>query len=382
MKSLSQLTDKLDFLSENAQAQEGNTHLRHLEDLPLYRSADVIEKIIRALSKARISVKMDGSPSIFCGRDEGGKFFVSKKSIFNKKPIVYTSAEQISQEVESKDLASKFNYALKYLSYLTPGRVIQGDYLYSPDSRKEIDILGKKYLSFQSNTLVYGVEPDHDLAKRIQRSEIGVAFHTAYKGQVGQLQILHGDPHKLFEDHVRVWTPSPYTKNQFKPSEATKQEIIDVLRHVRAATESIKWVTTSGIGRSIENYHNALVRTGHVTRSFDKYNNDMIAYFQKKFPKHVSILKEDHLKNLFTVRTKLRDLKDTLITDMSKMTSDLDGIKVFIKKKDGTYTPTKHEGFVVTIPGVHPIKIVNRLSFSRFNFDDQNIERGWSKNGT
>ena len=41
-------------------------------------------------SKVNISVKWDGAPSIFAGTDpRDGRFFVAKKSIFNKNPKVY-----------------------------------------------------------------------------------------------------------------------------------------------------------------------------------------------------------------------------------------------------------------------------------------------------
>ena len=47
--------------------------------------------------KVKLSVKWDGAPAVFCGRNpENGKFFVGSKSVFNVTPkINYTPADII-----------------------------------------------------------------------------------------------------------------------------------------------------------------------------------------------------------------------------------------------------------------------------------------------
>ena len=57
-----------------------------------------------AKSKVNVSVKWDGAPAIFCGTDPSdGKFFVAKKGIFNKNPMVYKTNADIDADTVGKD---------------------------------------------------------------------------------------------------------------------------------------------------------------------------------------------------------------------------------------------------------------------------------------
>ena len=57
--------------------------------------------------KLNVTVKWDGAPAIFAGpHPETGKFFVAKKSLFNKKPEWYSK----------KNTLQKFNIEPTYLS--------------------------------------------------------------------------------------------------------------------------------------------------------------------------------------------------------------------------------------------------------------------------
>ena len=48
------------------------------------------------------------------------------------------------------------------------------------------DIEGKKYYTFQPNTIVYAVDVNSDLGKKIKNAKIGVVWHTTYKGNALQ----------------------------------------------------------------------------------------------------------------------------------------------------------------------------------------------------
>ena len=67
-------------------------------------------------SKLNVTVKWDGAPAIFAGpHPETGKFFVAKKSLFNKTPKFYHTDEEIDAEL-SGELASKFKVCLAEFS--------------------------------------------------------------------------------------------------------------------------------------------------------------------------------------------------------------------------------------------------------------------------
>jgi len=120
--------------------EQKNTHMTHIEDLVIYGGVKGAREAILALRSLRdtlggthdgnVSLKWDGAPAIFAGIDPtDGRFFVAKKSIFNKSPKVYKSNDDIDADT-SGDLNAKFKLALQYLPELGIKGVIQGDFLY------------------------------------------------------------------------------------------------------------------------------------------------------------------------------------------------------------------------------------------------------------
>ena len=107
-----------------------NLHLEHLEDEIINFGVDggrAAINFLRSLrdmlaggsrSSVNMTVKWDGAPAIFCGIDPAdNKFFVAKKSVFNKSPKLYKSNAEIDDDL-SGTLNSKFKVALAELSKL------------------------------------------------------------------------------------------------------------------------------------------------------------------------------------------------------------------------------------------------------------------------
>ena len=121
-------------------------------------------------SSVNMTVKWDGAPAIFAGIDpEDGKFFVAKKSVFNVNPKLYKSEDEINADL-SGQLNSKFKVALAEFSKLGITGVLQGDLMFTDDVTKET-IDGKSYHTFQPNTIVYAVDVNSDLGKKIARMQ-------------------------------------------------------------------------------------------------------------------------------------------------------------------------------------------------------------------
>ena len=90
-----------------------NLHLEHIEDeilnfgVPGGRAAINFVRSLRDMlagesrSSVNMTVKWDGAPAIFAGKDPSdGKFFVAKKSVFNEKPLLYKSVKEIQDAAE------------------------------------------------------------------------------------------------------------------------------------------------------------------------------------------------------------------------------------------------------------------------------------------
>lgn len=374
MKKLNDIITEMTLLEEKSSSV--NNHLRHLEDLPLYHSADYISAYLKNLPKASVSIKMDGSPAIFCGEDTDGSFFVAKKGIFNKSPQLFKSIQDASS-LKSNDLKKKISYSFKYLRFLNPKRILQGDYLYTRSDLKKQNIQGKEYITFQGNTLIYGAPVGSELAKRIVKTSIGVAFHTVYKGHPGNLKISHGSPKGMFNNHTRVWTPSVYID---KPDDTydIDYSINECRSLVRGSHEAIDWASKSILGKQIEKYHNHLIREGRPMTDVKRYNDGLKQFFEEKYPNSVQYLRDDYLEQLFKVRAKLQELKDTMISTYQDASNNVLGLSVFVNKH-GKLSQSKHEGFVVSVKGAQPVKLVDRETFSRLNFNGNNSEKGFDR---
>src|SRR5210317_1980151 len=159
--------------------EQKNTHMTHIEDKVLYGGVNGTREAILALRSLRdtfsgvhdgkVSVKWDGAPAIFAGTDpRDGEFFVAKKSIFNKNPKVYKTNADIDADT-SGDLNTKLKLALAELPKLGIEGVVQGDFLYSREDIKEVDINGEPHITFHPNTIVYSIPKKSSLAKEILR---------------------------------------------------------------------------------------------------------------------------------------------------------------------------------------------------------------------
>ena len=98
----------LNFRDYLVEAPGKNLHLEHIEDEILNNGVEGGRAAIRFIqslrdmlagtstSKVNMTVKWDGAPAIFAGIDPSdGQFFVAKKSVFNKNPILYKKQSDI-----------------------------------------------------------------------------------------------------------------------------------------------------------------------------------------------------------------------------------------------------------------------------------------------
>ena len=172
-----------------------NLHLEHLEDEIINQGIDGGRGAINFLqglrdmmkgnqnSRVNMTVKWDGAPAIFVGKHpEDGRFFVAKKSLFNKEPLFYTSEQEIKDAKElSPNLKEKFLTSFQCLSKLSFTDILQGDLMYTND-KKMTKMDGKTFITFQPNTIMYAVDVESKLGKEIASSKMGIVFHTTYTG--------------------------------------------------------------------------------------------------------------------------------------------------------------------------------------------------------
>ena len=155
-----------------------NLHLEHLEDEIINygiaggRASINFLRELRDMMKGNASgrvnmtVKWDGAPAIWCGpHPETGKFFIAKKSLFNKGGgLFYSSIKEINDTSDlNGTLKQKFTEAFNAFSGIGMKEILQGDLMFTSGDKSNTKMDGVDYITFQPNTIVYAVQKDSKL---------------------------------------------------------------------------------------------------------------------------------------------------------------------------------------------------------------------------
>ena len=400
--------------------EDKNTHMEHLEDNILNAGVDGARESINYLRSLRdmlagksksavnVTVKWDGAPAVFAGIDPSdGKFFVAKKGIFNKNPKVYKTKADVDADTKG-DLNIKMNLALKHLPSMNIKGVIQGDFLYAKKDIKKAQIDGESYITFHPNTIVYAIPAKSPLASKILRSEIGVVWHTNYRGKSFEsMSASFGEKiASNLKDSRSVWSVDAVYKDVTGNATMTQTETDAVTLLLSAAGKQFNKVnkaTFDGITENeellarVKTYLNVKVRAGEKIADPSKFVTDMVDWIYEYYQKEIDKLKSEKGKAGRTERRKevmayfsnidksqivaLFELYNMIVEIKLRIISKLDKAKsigTFLKTRDG-YKVTEQEGFVaIDRMGKNAVKLVDRLGFSKANFSDEFI-KGWQK---
>ena len=391
-----------------------NTHMTHIEDKVLYGGVNGTREAIFALRDLRdmlggehdgnVSVKWDGAPAVFAGIDPNdGRFFVAKKSIFNKSPKVYKNDADIDADT-SGDLSNKLKLALQYLPELGIKGVIQGDLLYTQADLKKTKIKGKDYITFHPNTIVYAVPAGTDMAKQVQAAKIGIVWHTSYSGSSFEgLKASYGVDISKFRKSRNVWSQDAMLRDLTKYT-MSKEDTADVNSMLSEAGRIFNRISgttlrqleaNQDLAKMIETFNNTYVRKGQVIGDTRAHVNKLISHISLKYKKEIDKRKTDKgkgaqqkklddiltffspankasLKSMFDLQKMIVLAKLKLINILNRLSS----VGTFLKTTRG-YRTTGQEGFVaIDKLGGDAVKIVDRMEFSYANFSP-NILKGW-----
>jgi hypothetical protein len=398
-------------------AEQKNTHMTHLEDQVIYGGVKGARDAILALRSLRdmlagsstkavdVTVKWDGAPAVFAGIDPtDGQFFVAKKGIFNKNPVVYKSHADIEADT-SGDLQAKLKIAFTEMSKLGITGVVQGDVMFSGSDVKNETIDGKKYVTFHPNTIAYAVDADSEEAKKIKKAKIGIVFHTSYSGGTFEtMTASYGVDVSKFNKVDTIWAQDAELRDLSGNATLTKADTDEVTASLSAAGKIFQKIAGSTLkeiesnqelAKMIETYNNSFLRNKTEVTNTAKHVTGLIQFVTNKFQKEADKRSTDkgkasqyekrdallkffnaknkaNLKLVFDLQKAIASAKLIIINKLNKLNS----INTFVKTKKG-FKVTGHEGFVaIDRIGGGAVKLVDRLEFSTNNFDP-NIIKGW-----
>ena len=393
-----------------------NTHMTHIEDMVIDGGVQGARAAIFALRDLRdmlaghtndtkqVTVKWDGAPAVFAGIDPSdGKFFVAKKGIFNKNPMVYKSVKEVKADT-SGDLAAKLTIAFQELSKLGIKKgVYQGDIMFTKKDLKNETIDGVKYVTFHPNTIVYAIPVE--AAKEIKAAKIGVVWHTYYQGATFEkMSASFGVSVAAFKKVRSVWQKSANFPDISGLATLSKKETDEITKHIsnagklfqKIASSTLNDVATNpDINLFINTFRNTKVRAQSEISNTSSHAEELIQWIHDRYDNEIEKLKsqagkdrknnakidalnwfsDSNKKNLismFDMQNELVHAKRKLLTHLDSM----DSINTFIKTKDG-FRVTGAEGYVAIDHLTNgAVKIVDRMEFSYNNFS-KDIIKGW-----
>ena len=394
-------------------------HLEHLEDALFndgyaggLEALRMLEEIVESLQGnatkgVNIQSKVDGAPSIIAGTNpENGKFFVATKALFNKTAkINYTDADIDANH--GGDLASKMKIALAHFPKLNIKGIWQGDFMFVPSDLRKETIDGEKMVTFTPNTITYAVPTDQPLAKTILAAKVGVIWHTSYRGNtIADLSAVFKVNVPSLAKTKDVWAGDTDFNDVSGLATFTQAEHKAVMKRIIDARSFLQRLDKNGmkvlfgdtvIAFNLKIYINDLVSQGKKFSNKQKALAGYIDFVRGRYQPMIDKLKsakgkakkQAEIDDIVNTLNKDRKIGGTLawalewhdtVADIKlmlvKKMEQVNSIPAFMKTSTG-YEVVGPEGFVaVDHMSNSAIKLVNRLEFSRNNF---NAIKSWGK---
>ena len=404
----------MEYLKESKEGK--NVHLEHLEDNVLNggvsgarEAIDFLRSLRNMLAghtgtKMNVTTKWDGAPAIFAGTNpENGKFFVGTKSVFAKNAKLNYTDKDIDENHPGEGLNQKLKLALAFLPKLSIKGVLQGDMMFSKGDIKKETISGEEYIIFQPNTIVYAVPLKSKLAQSMLAAQVGVVFHTSYSGK--SLETMKAS-FNIDIGHLKttkdVWFRDASFTDASGSVTFTEEEtaaITSILSNAGRLFNTIPALTLNRIAASdvfltqIKTFNNTKVREGKKIADTRIHTQELLNWIEARLNKEILAAKKEdtkqkrikeknevmrfyrsnaiQLKQIFDLMNLIVDAKLMVIRKLETIKS----IGTFVRTDDG-FRITAPEGFVAIDHLGKALKLVDRLEFSRQNF---NAQKAWDK---
>jgi hypothetical protein len=352
------------------------------------------------------TIKIDGAPALtfatsFPGVSEASEGWVSTKSVFNKNAKVYLRDDDIRRDNRPDGLKQKLYVALKLAQckMIPPGEIWQGDLLWTKGDAKERD----EWVYVKPNTLAYAAKKGSDLAEAMISKDIGLVFHTRYKGDIRhpiqsndvRVEELQNIPDWAFIIDARLPNGGGKTSFTNEESAAIEKWIDDIEADIKTLVEHPNYEAlcnnTDFIQFTLMTLQNQKVDAGEDLNP-DTFLKDLHQWINKRGGRDYSKLGKlktsaGRDKSRDKIKLSIRELHNIieensdLIIQMATLIREISDIKTefinkmeqatqfmtFVEKRDGSFNASSGEGFVVSDIDGSFVKLVDRKTFSRNN---------------
>lgn len=392
-----------------------NTHQLHLEQLVLLgpdgleELNDKIEGTIDTLEnesgRLNLTTKIDGAPAMICWSSYPGypDNSIALKGFISGPQNAISSPDQVDAKYGDRPgMSQMLKYGLELAKHIPAGEAWQGDCLFVSDTKREEEINGKDYITFQPNKIIYAFSEDNPGYEKVKNADFGIAFHTIYTGE-DKKQSFKIDASKLnVPSNIYIMSPSlnkPTDKKVFNLDKVKSQ--FDRLENLEQKLLSNFDYEDLVNNRVFMNYWNTfenanLADKKAVTINENTFINDLKEYIKakrtKEYETQVGKLKTDAGKEKAKTKYEqdLVDLQELVETNKELLTTLVQtlncaatikmllwqGFKqtqfdynTFYRSRTKGYIPGEMEGVAMSDQDGNIVKIVDRSTFSSYNRD-------------
>lgn len=337
---------------------------QHLEDLVFCEDGGAKHAvyILKNLANYKLSIKWDGSPTVYFGRDNSGKFMLVGKNGWGREPI--NSAEELEQWTLSRGKNEYWRPAFaKTLAdlwtTLEPLTHFKGfayaDILWSGGTPS----YNSRNYYFRPNQVTYIVSRDTPLGESISKSSLGLAMHTLYQN-FGDTQGVPINTPIIDSETVVAIPQTLVTEGIVMPTDS----INAVEKLVRKQSSNIDMLFVPRVGLAdfreiIYKYVNYLVKKKQLhelsTKSFVEWvNNSTLSFNKQGRLRDMVNAYTENFDALFEVVKEIGKVKNDIIEMLDKSPAN---VSAFTGRHSGG------EGFVIQ---EKKIKLVQRTRWTPY----------------
>ena len=407
-------------LYESGEEVSQLTHLSHSEQLVMWgpKSLKTMYNALNSTYKALksntspedidVKLKIDGSPSSIAATNFNGEKFVATKGFFNKDRKSAHTPEECDQLWGAiPDLCNKMKGLLAHLDEINipEGEIWQGDFLFSKEDLSSQNIDGTSYVTFQPNTIIYAVPDSDPIAKLITQADLGIAWHTTYKGpdfdnlKIGFNASVNRLGHPISVFMMDAVLPSlagigTLTSEETERAETTLADLKSNIEFLFGDASYNNIVSHSAIIELVEKFDNSRIRSEVGLSDPKGFIEEFKSFVMAEAEKKAASLKKEASKaakiekgkeicdfieenrttfeKIYEVKNQVVELKEFFIRKLNKLGS----FRTFVRHIDKGFLPCGQEGYAVSDIDGNIQKFVSRIEFSHNNFSKE-IVKGW-----
>jgi hypothetical protein len=310
----------------------------HLEDLVFTEPNGAVKaiEILKSLAKPEtsITIKWDGNPTVYWGRDEDGTFRMVGKNNWGRDEGKSASPEDLKQFIMSRGkgeewrekFASDMAALWPVFEKATPADFrgyVYGDILFHP---------GKPYagadgrISFTPNQTTYAVLGNSDIGRSLTKAKIAVAAHKQFG--------YFGDKTGEDFDNPEIFASNPELKVFGLTTVSTRSAVsADNLGRIQALAKNQQAINkllapVAGMGY-LQNEIYTFVNAQSKAKQLDNINTDAFMAFVGKTPAKAAKIaahSENHpgvMDTMFALVKEIMAAKDEVIRELDAAEGDI-----------------------------------------------------------